>query len=81
MNTDRTKIQSPHPGLQSVLSRLSVLNPVKKDDRHVFETREEAEQFIRSRDEDFVLNPIWGIDHSDLQASQITGWSYTRHPC
>jgi hypothetical protein len=81
MSTSRTKLQSPYPGLQSILSRLSALNPTHSD-RKVFDSREEAENYIaKEGNKDLQLNAVWAVDHSDLQASQIRGWSYTEYPC
>jgi hypothetical protein len=80
MNSGRTKVQSPYPRLQSLLSQLSDLNPAHSD-RKIFDTREEAEEYIRSQSQDLQLIVVWAVDHTDLQASQVSGWSYTEYPC
>ncbi len=74
---------SPYPALQAVLPRLAALNP-NHTQRPVFDERGKAELYIDVQAEDgddFTLIPVWGIDHQDLQTSEIQAWSVTEYPC
>jgi len=79
------KLQSPHPALQAALPRLAALNPRGSEFKPVFKTREEAEEVMkvleRTEDCTYHLNPIWAVNHSDLTASTIAGWSFTDRLC
>ena len=89
MNREQTneavKIRSPHPGLQSVLPRLRALNPEGKESRPVFDNKAKAKLFIdiqeREEDKVLLLTPVWGVDHTDLESSEIKGWTVTKYPC
>lgn len=74
------KAKSPYPRLQALLPQLASIGP-NSEDRPVFDTRAEAEEFIdETRQEEgreVHLNPVWAIDHTDLRASEIAGWSVT----
>lgn len=76
------KDKSPHPQLQAILPQLSSIGP-SQDSRPVFDSRAEAEQHIQQvRQEEgktLYLNPVWAIDHTDLQSSSIAGWSVTEN--
>ncbi|MFB6263601.1 MAG: hypothetical protein ABEL76_08265 [Bradymonadaceae bacterium] len=76
------KEQSPYPRLQAVLPQLSSIGP-NSDDRPIYDSRTEAEEHIRQarREEGktLYLNPVWAIDHTDLRASDIAGWSVTEY--
>jgi hypothetical protein len=80
-----SKKRSPHPALQSVLPRLRTLNPDTNESRPVFDNKAKAKLFIdiqeREEDDQLMLTPVWGIDHTDLEDSDINGWTVTRHPC
>jgi hypothetical protein len=82
---DSNKIQSPYPALQAVLPRLRALNPERNENRPVFDNKSKARLFIdiqeREQDKQLMLTPVWGIDHGDLSASEIRGWTATRFPC
>jgi hypothetical protein len=84
-SSDVTKIRSPHPALQSVLPRLRALNPERNESRPIFDNKAKAKLFIdiqeREEERDLMLTPVWGIDHTDLQSSEIRGWTVTKHPC
>ncbi len=83
--SEPTKMRSPHPALQAVLPRLRALNPERSESRPVFDNKAKARLFIdiqeREEDRALMLTPVWGIDHTDLQSSQIKGWTVTRYPC
>ena len=73
------KAKSPYPRLQALLPQLSSIGP-NNEDRPIFDTRAEAEEYVanaRDDGEDVHLNPVWAIDHTDLRASEIAGWSVT----
>lgn len=78
------KIRSPHPHLQSVLPRLRALNPesARKNGKPIFDNKAKARLFIdiqrREEGVDLRLTPVWSVDHTDLQASSIEGWTVTR---
>ena len=80
-----SKLRSPHPALQAVLPRLRALNPERSESRPVFDNKAKARLFIdiqeREGDRYLMLTPVWGIDHTDLAASEIKGWTVTRYPC
>jgi hypothetical protein len=72
--------KSPYPRLQALLPQLASIGP-SNDERPIFDTRAEAEEFIQQKraeeGESHHLNPVWAIDHTDLRASEIAGWSVT----
>ena len=72
--------KSPYPRLQALLPQLASIGP-NSDERPIFDTRAEAEEFIQQKraeeGETHHLNPVWAIDHTDLRASEIAGWSVT----
>ena len=74
------KAKSPYPRFQALLPQLASIGP-DSEERPIFDTRAEAEEFIENaRNEDgqsLHLNPVWAIDHTDLRASEIAGWSVT----
>ena len=74
------KAKSPYPRLQALLPQLSSIGP-NNEDRPIFDTRTEAEEYVASarqeEGKDVHLNPVWAIDHTDLRASEIAGWSVT----
>lgn len=74
------KAKSPYPRLQALLPQLASIGP-NNEERPIFDTRAEAEEFIdEARHEEgreLSLNPVWAIDHTDLRASEIAGWSVT----
>ncbi len=81
-----TKIKSPHPALQAVLPRLRALNPDgSESSRPIFDNKAKAKLFIdiqeREEDRELMLAPVWKLDHTDLGASEIKGWTVTRYPC
>jgi hypothetical protein len=80
-----SKKRSPHPALQSVLPRLRALNPERNESRPVFDNKAKAKLFIdiqeREEDKELMLTPVWGVDHTDLESSEIKGWTVTRYPC
>jgi len=80
MKSSKGKAKSPYPRLQALLPQLASIGP-DGDDRPIFDTRGEAEEYLekaRTEDgEDVYLNPVWAIDHTDLRASEIAGWSVT----
>lgn len=82
---DANKIKSPHPGLQAVLPGFRALNPDPADVRPVFDNRAKARLFIdiQAPDEQqhMKVMAVWDIDHADLEASKVRGWSVTRRPC
>lgn len=82
---DAAKIRSPHPALQSVLPRLRALNPERNESRPVFDNKAKAKLFIdiqeREEDKELMLTPVWGVDHTDLESSEIKGWTVTKFPC
>lgn len=79
------KISSPHPGLQAVLPRLRALNPERdsEEGKPVFDNKAKARLFIdiqrREEGHELRLGPVWSIDHTDLEGSQIEGWTVLRH--
>ncbi|MFW5967788.1 MAG: hypothetical protein ACOCV2_09735 [Persicimonas sp.] len=79
------KISSPHPALQSVLPRLRALNPDRgrEEGKPVFDNKAKARLFIdvqrREEGRQLRLTPVWAIDHTDLQGSDIEGWTVVRH--
>ncbi|MFU8802732.1 MAG: hypothetical protein ACNA8W_02885 [Bradymonadaceae bacterium] len=76
------KLQSPYPGLQTILPQLAGLN-VARTTTPTFKNREEAEYYKRKFDNhDFKLViPVWTIDHVDLRKSKICTWSLARYIC
>lgn len=70
------KLQSPYPGLQTLLIQLAELNPARKS-LPVFRNREEAEFYMTKFDGHCftVVVPVWKIDHVDLRRSKIIHWS------
>lgn len=74
------KEKSPYPRLQAVLPQLSSIGP-NQESRPVYDTRAEAREHIdQARQEEgkiLHLNPVWAINHEDLQASSVAGWSVT----
>ena len=76
----KRKAKSPYPRLQALLPQLASIGP-NSEDRPVFDTRAEAEEFIADKrqeeGQEVYLNPVWAIDHTDLRASEIAGWSVT----
>lgn len=79
------KIQSPYPGLQTLLPRLRALNAGDEESRAIFDNRAKAQLFIDIQQQQegraLMLTPVWRIDHANLIASKIRGWSATRYPC
>lgn len=74
---------SPYPALQAVLPRLAALNP-NHTQRPVFDERGKAELYIDVQAEegdDYTLIPVWAINHTELQKSEMQGWSVTEFPC
>ncbi|RAL20770.1 hypothetical protein DL240_15760 [Lujinxingia litoralis] len=83
LHTDTTPTdQSPHAELQSVLPALATINP-RSAPTPSFKRRAEATFFLNHFDAEHAIDvvPLWHIDHHDLQASEIAGWTYTRHLC
>ncbi len=83
MKSQQGKEQSPYPRLQALLPQLASIGPGNDDDRPVFDSRAEAEEYVEQAQKDepheLHLNPVWAIDHTDLRSSQIAGWSVTEH--
>lgn len=84
-SNEATKRRSPHPALQAVLPRLRALNPERSESRPVFDNKSKARLFIdiqeREEGKALMLTPVWAIDHTDLEASEIKGWTVTKYPC
>lgn len=80
MESSKGKAKSPYPRLQALLPQLASIGP-NSEDRPIFDTRTEAEEYLeqarQEEGEDVHLNPVWAIDHTDLRASEIAGWSVT----
>lgn len=79
---DAAKIKSPHSDLQAILPRFRALNPEPADARPVFDNRAKARLFIDiqplAEQQRLRVMAVWQINHADLQASHIRGWSVTR---
>lgn len=77
-----TAEQSPHAALQALLPALATLSPTKAP-RPTFERRGEAKFFLDhfALGEEVAVVPLWHIEHHDLLASEIVGWTYARHLC
>lgn len=74
--------QSPHAALQALLPALGQLNP-RQNACPTFERRGEAKFFLNhfALDDEVSVVPLWHIEHFDLHASEIVGWTYARHLC
>ncbi|TXD35553.1 hypothetical protein FRC98_15180 [Lujinxingia vulgaris] len=77
-----TAEQSPHAGLQAILPALATLSP-QKAPKPTFERRGEAKFFLDhfALGDEVAVVPLWHIEHHDLHASEIVGWTYARHLC
>lgn len=80
MESSKGKAKSPYPRLQALLPQLASIGP-NSEDRPIFDTRAEAEEYLEQaraeEGDELYLNPVWAIDHTDLRASEIAGWSVT----
>jgi len=79
---DAAKMKSPHSDLQAILPRFRALNPDAAEARPVFDNRAKARLFIDiqpgAEQQRLHLMAVWQINHADLEASDIRGWSVTR---
>ncbi len=66
---------SPYPALQALLPRLS--SKGRLDLQPLFVDREEAELFAEDAEIYGAAHvvPVWAIDHTDLQQSEIVRWT------
>lgn len=79
---DAAKVKSPHSDLQAILPGFRALNPEAAEARPVFDNRAKARLFIdiqpSAEQQQLRLMAVWQVNHTDLEASTIRGWSVTR---
>jgi len=69
-----TKFESPHAELQALLPWFAVLAGPRPS-RPAFRTVAEAKAFKESKSVAGLIQPIWAINHEDLLASEVAGYT------
>jgi hypothetical protein len=69
-------VSSPYPALQAVLPRLGAKGRMDEL-QPLFLDLEEAEFYLEDSEwgELAFVVPVWAIDHTDLQSSEIVRWT------
>jgi len=78
-----TMFKSPYPELHLHLAGLREING-NIDLRPVLTSRDDAEELAAELERELgrrhVVTAVWRLNHQDLEASEIVGWSFSENP-